>query len=38
VAARLPAAAQVAAGKLALRSDPTNVHWFDPASGRRIEA
>jgi sn-glycerol 3-phosphate transport system ATP-binding protein len=38
VAARLPAASQVAAGKLALRYDPTNVHWFDPASGRRIEA
>jgi sn-glycerol 3-phosphate transport system ATP-binding protein len=38
VAARLPASSQVQAGKLGLRYDPTNAHWFDPASGRRIEA
>ena len=38
VAARLPANALVQAGKLALRYDPANVHWFDPQSGRRIEA
>jgi sn-glycerol 3-phosphate transport system ATP-binding protein len=38
VAARLPAASRAQAGKLALRYDPANVHWFDPASGKRIEA
>ena len=38
VAARLPAASRVQAGKLALRYDPANVHWFDAASGKRIEA
>ncbi|MEK6246445.1 MAG: ATP-binding cassette domain-containing protein, partial [Pseudomonadota bacterium] len=37
VAARLPAHAQAQAGKLALRYDPANVHWYDPQSGRRIE-
>ena len=26
-----------AEGALALRYDPANVHWFDAASGRRIE-
>jgi len=38
VAARLSAATPARAGRLALRYDPANVHWFDPASGRRIEA
>jgi len=38
VAARLPAASRAQAGKLALRYDPANVHWFDAASGKRIEA
>jgi sn-glycerol 3-phosphate transport system ATP-binding protein len=38
VAARLPADADARAGKLALRYAPQNVHWFDPASGKRIEA
>ena len=37
VAARLPATARARAGKLALRYDPANVHWYDPQSGRRIE-
>ena len=37
VAARLPAAAEARAGKLSLRYDPANVHWYDPRSGRRIE-
>jgi hypothetical protein len=36
VAARLPAASRVQAGRLALRYDPANAHWFDPASGKRI--
>jgi sn-glycerol 3-phosphate transport system ATP-binding protein len=38
VAARLPADAQARAGKLALRYAPRNMHWFDPASGKRIDA
>ena len=38
VAARLPADALAQAGKLALRYAPQHVHWFDPASGRRIDA
>jgi sn-glycerol 3-phosphate transport system ATP-binding protein len=37
VAARLPADADAQAGKLALRYAPQNVHWFDPASGKRID-
>ena len=37
VAARLPATADARAGKLALRYAPQNVHWFDPASGKRID-
>ena len=36
VAARLPADAHAQAGKLALRYEPKHVHWFDPATGRRI--
>ena len=38
VAARLPADASAQAGKLPLRYAPQNVHWFDPASGKRIES
>ncbi len=38
VAARLPADAKAVAGKLAVRYAPQNVHWFDPASGKRIDA
>jgi len=38
VAARLSAASRASAGRLALRYDPAHVHWFDAASGRRIEA
>jgi sn-glycerol 3-phosphate transport system ATP-binding protein len=37
VAARLPADAKAQAGRLAVRYAPQNVHWFDPASGKRIE-
>jgi sn-glycerol 3-phosphate transport system ATP-binding protein len=37
VAARLPADAKAAAGKLPVRYAQANVHWFDPASGKRIE-
>ena len=37
VAARLLADADARAGKLALRYAPQNVHWFDPASGKRID-
>jgi sn-glycerol 3-phosphate transport system ATP-binding protein len=37
VAARLPADAKAQAGKLALRYAPQNVHWFDVATGKRIE-
>jgi sn-glycerol 3-phosphate transport system ATP-binding protein len=38
VAARLPADAKAQAGKLAVRYAPQHVHWFDPASGKRIES
>ena len=38
VAARLHASMPAAEGALALRYDPANVHWFDAASGKRIEA
>jgi len=38
VAARLAADAKAQAGKLALRYAPQNVHWFDPASGKRIDS
>jgi len=38
VAARLQANADARAGKLSLRYDPANVHWYDPDSGKRIEA
>jgi len=37
IAARLPADAQAHAGKLPLRYAPANLHWYDPASGKRIE-
>ncbi|MBK5105303.1 MAG: sn-glycerol-3-phosphate import ATP-binding protein UgpC [Burkholderiales bacterium] len=37
VAARLPAHALTQEGKLALRYDTANVHWYDPQSGRRID-
>jgi sn-glycerol 3-phosphate transport system ATP-binding protein len=36
VAARLHASLAAKTGRLPLRYDPVNVHWFDPASGRRI--
>ncbi|HXF46852.1 MAG TPA: sn-glycerol-3-phosphate import ATP-binding protein UgpC [Burkholderiaceae bacterium] len=37
VAARLHASLPAQTGRLALRYDPANAHWFDPASGRRLE-
>jgi sn-glycerol 3-phosphate transport system ATP-binding protein len=37
IAARLPADAQANHGKLAVRYSQVNVHWYDPASGKRIE-
>jgi sn-glycerol 3-phosphate transport system ATP-binding protein len=38
VAARLPADAKAQAGTLPVRYAPQHVHWFDPASGKRIGA
>ncbi len=38
VAARLHASVDARTGKLPLRYDPGQVHWFDPASGCRIDA
>ena len=38
IAARLPADAQAQAGKLSVRYAPQNAHWFDPASGKRIDS
>jgi sn-glycerol 3-phosphate transport system ATP-binding protein len=37
IAARLHASVDAHAGKLPLRYDPAQVHWFDPESGRRLE-
>ena len=37
VAARLHSSVDARAGKLPLRYDPSQVHYFDPASGNRIE-
>ncbi|MDE2093050.1 MAG: sn-glycerol-3-phosphate import ATP-binding protein UgpC [Burkholderiales bacterium] len=34
---RLPAATSVAPGKLPVRYAPENAHWFDAATGKRIE-
>ena len=38
VAARLPADTSAQAGKLPLRYKQKNMHWFDAASGKRIES
>jgi sn-glycerol 3-phosphate transport system ATP-binding protein len=38
VAARLHSSVDARTGKLPLRYDPAKVHWFDPGSGRRLEA
>jgi len=38
IAARLPGGAAARAGKLSLRYRQEDVHWFDPASGKRIDA
>ena len=37
VAARLHSSVDARAGKLPLRFDPAQVHYFDPASGARID-
>jgi sn-glycerol 3-phosphate transport system ATP-binding protein len=37
IVARLPASTRVAEGRLPLRFDPANRHYFDVASGARIE-
>ena len=37
VAARLSATADASHGTLSVRYSPANVHWYDPASGKRIE-
>ncbi len=37
VAARLHSSVDARTGKLPLRYDPAKAHWFDPASGQRIE-
>ena len=37
VAARLHSSVDARTGKLPLRYDPGKAHWFDPASGQRIE-
>jgi sn-glycerol 3-phosphate transport system ATP-binding protein len=37
VAARLPGTASIPQGRLPLRYAPAHVHWFDAASGQRIE-
>jgi len=37
IAARLHASLEARAGKLALRFDPAQAHYFDPASGARID-
>jgi sn-glycerol 3-phosphate transport system ATP-binding protein len=38
VAARLHSSVDARTGKLPLRYDPAQVHWFDPQSGKRLEA
>ena len=38
VAARLAGTTSIAEGSLPLRYAASNVHWFDSASGRRIES
>jgi sn-glycerol 3-phosphate transport system ATP-binding protein len=38
VAARLHSSVDARTGKLPLRYDPAQVHWFDPQSGQRLEA
>ena len=38
IAARLPADATAQAGKLPVRFSPASTHWFDAASGKRIES
>jgi|SRR5690242_9090236 len=38
IAARLPGEAAAKPGKLSLRYRREHVHWFDPASGKRIDA
>ena len=37
VAVRLHQSVDARVGRLPVRYDPAQVHWFDPASGKRIE-
>jgi sn-glycerol 3-phosphate transport system ATP-binding protein len=37
VGARLPSSSKVGLGKLPLRYDPAQVHYFDPETGKRLE-
>jgi sn-glycerol 3-phosphate transport system ATP-binding protein len=37
ITVRLPASQRVGEGRLPLRFDPAKAHYFDPASGKRIE-
>ena len=38
IVARLPASRKVGEGRLSLRFDPSRAHYFDPASGKRIDS
>ncbi|HUQ25253.1 MAG TPA: sn-glycerol-3-phosphate import ATP-binding protein UgpC [Burkholderiales bacterium] len=38
IVVRLPASRTVTDGRLPLRFDPARAHWFDPASGARIDS
>jgi sn-glycerol 3-phosphate transport system ATP-binding protein len=38
IAARMPPATEARAGKLHLRYAAGHIHWFDPASGKRLDA
>jgi sn-glycerol 3-phosphate transport system ATP-binding protein len=38
IAARLDTSIDARTGRLPLRYDPAHVHYFDPESGKRIEA
>jgi sn-glycerol 3-phosphate transport system ATP-binding protein len=38
IVVRLPASRKVGEGRLPLRFDPARTHWFDPASGARIDS
>jgi sn-glycerol 3-phosphate transport system ATP-binding protein len=38
IVVRQPASRKIAQGRLPLRFDPARAHWFDPASGARIDS